>query len=296
MIPTYNRLNRLGASLESVLAQSFDDFEVIIVDDGSEDGTLDWLANVQDSRVRVLQHDCNRGAAAARNTGVRGARGQIIAFQDSDDIWAPSKLQQQIAALQSARGQLHVIYCQLLRTWDNKTHNIPRSSIKTVDGDISKEILSFSFVGTPTMLLPKACLEAVGGFDEDLACLEDWELNIRLAQKYKYKLVAEPFVKAELQPNSMSRNNSITSSALDMIHKAHADTFRNHPYADAKLYARRGHYAILDGRQSVGRSLLRKAMEVQPTYPTSLALFCLSFLGRSVYESADRIRQAGTVF
>ena len=99
VVPTFNRGDCIGSCLESALAQTYGEFELIVVDDASSDDTAVRVKHFKDSRVRYLQHDVNRGGAAARNTGIRASTGEFVAFLDSDDVWHPEKLEEQVAAL-----------------------------------------------------------------------------------------------------------------------------------------------------------------------------------------------------
>lgn len=93
VIPTYNRAHLVGRAIQSVLNQTYQDFEIIVVDDGSTDNTEEVVKSFNDPRIRYIRHDQNRGGSAARNTGIKMARGEYIAFQDSDDEWLPEKLE-----------------------------------------------------------------------------------------------------------------------------------------------------------------------------------------------------------
>ena len=111
IIPTFNRAYCLRRSIDSVLAQTFTDFELIVVDDGSTDNTSALLETIGDPRLRVLRHPTNKGVAGAINTGIRNAKAAIIALQDSDDEWVETKLEYQMEVMRTADDKLGVIYC-----------------------------------------------------------------------------------------------------------------------------------------------------------------------------------------
>jgi len=106
VVPAYNRERLILHALNSVLAQTFADFEILAVDDGSTDGTIQAIQSCTDPRIRCLRHEKNRGAAAARNTGIQAARGEYVAFLDSDDEWLPHKLERQTAALDACGAEI----------------------------------------------------------------------------------------------------------------------------------------------------------------------------------------------
>ena len=287
IIPTYNRADSILPALESVLAQTFTEIEVIVVDDASRDTTRDRLSTFSDKRVRILHHEQNRGAAAARNTGIRVARAPFVAFQDSDDYWQPSKLQVQLSALKKNR-RASAAYCSLVRTWDNKTIRIPSRSIQIKEGDISEEILRHNYISTQTLLVEKGPLEAIGGFDDALPCLEDWDLNIRLSEKIRFTFVDEPLVISEVRRDSISRNLEAACIALGHIHNKHMRRYQRHKLANAKFYARRGHYACLFGDVTTGRRYLRKSLKQHPLYVPAAALWGLSSCGTDTYRRLVR--------
>src|SRR5882672_407459 len=185
IIPTYNRAAVVGAAIESVLDQTYRDFEVIVVDDGSTDETPATLNRYAD-RIRVVRQT-NAGAAAARNRGIAASRSALIAFQDSDDLWLPHKLERQVALMQRA-GPL--VPCCL--------SNIalgPRSKSRTTF-DLAQihspfeaglwlnvaEVLATRFVlFNQAVLIRRAALDKVGVFDSGLKYLEDYDLPLRLA-------------------------------------------------------------------------------------------------------------------
>ena len=113
IIPTYNRSRLIARAVKNVLNQTYQDFELIIVDDGSTDGTREVVAGFSDERIRYVQHDKNRGEAAARNTGIKVARGEYIASHDSDDEWLHEKLAKQIRAFENCSPEIGVVYTAL---------------------------------------------------------------------------------------------------------------------------------------------------------------------------------------
>ncbi len=268
IIPTYNRADSILPALESVLAQTFTEIEVIVVDDASRDTTRDRLSTLSDKRIRV-------------------ARAPFIAFRDSDDYWQPRKLQMQLSALKKNQSA-SAAYCSLVRTWDNKTTHIPSRSIQIKEGDISEEILCHNYISTQTLLVEKGPLEAIGGFDEALPCLEDWDLNIRLSERIRFVFVDEPLVNAEVQRDSISRNLEAACIALGRIHEKHMHRYQCHKLANAKFYARRGHYACLVGDVTTGRCYLRKSLKQHPLYVPAAALWSLSCCGTDTYRRLVR--------
>jgi glycosyltransferase involved in cell wall biosynthesis len=125
IIPTYNRAHLIGRAIQSVLKQTYQDFEVIVVDDGSIDNTEEVVKKIQENRVYYYKHDKNKGGSAARNTGISLAKGEYIAFQDSDDEWLPEKLEKQIGVFNNQTKNVGVVYTGFYRIeGNNKTYTI----------------------------------------------------------------------------------------------------------------------------------------------------------------------------
>lgn len=203
IIPTYNRCDKLKAAMESVLSQTYTNIELLIIDDGSTDNTREMVEEMQDSRIRYIRLPQNMGAAAARNEGVRFAKGEIIAFHDSDDIWLSEKLEKQMSYWKE-HPEFSMIYCAYLLHRDNLKFRTQPAERKELEGDILQYLLLRNFIGTPTMLLRKACFEDVGGFNVALHCLEDWEFAVRFAESYYIGYVDEVLVKAYYSPGGIS--------------------------------------------------------------------------------------------
>ena len=184
IIPTYNRAHLVGRAIQSVLDQTYDDFEVIVVDDGSTDNTMEVVSGFRDERIKYIQHPVNKGTpAAARNTGIRAARGELIGFVDSDDEWLPEKLQKQVDKFGTSSinvGLVYGGYCVI----DDQTKRMIRQVYPRKRGYMLREMLRMS--GPPTSVLTplvKAdCFDRVGLFDETMIFAEDWDMFVRIAE------------------------------------------------------------------------------------------------------------------
>ena len=220
ILPTYNRADIILPSIESVLNQTYDKFELIIVDDGSVDNTQEVIAKIKDKRIRYLKQPENRGQAVARNIGIKCARYNLIAFQDSDDLWNPKKLELQVKALLSANTKTGMIYHKIQYRLANNEKIIvpnPQRDGDKKSGNIYKELLWSNLIGIPTLLVKKNCLEAVGGFDETLRSLEDYDLVLRIAKYYEAIFLDEVLLDAGLTEGSVSANSAQHVLASCMI-------------------------------------------------------------------------------
>lgn len=190
IIPTFNRWPLVGAAIESVLAQTFSDFELIVVADGSTDRTGAELVRFR-SRLRLLTQP-NRGVSAARNFGARHARGRYLAFLDSDDLWLPGKLALQTAFMEQNPA---VQICQTEEIWiRNGVRVNPKAKHRKPSGDIFIPSLELCLVSPSAVMLSRELFERVGGFDENLPVCEDYDLWLRIAVDHPVPLIDDALV------------------------------------------------------------------------------------------------------
>lgn len=210
IIPTYNRADVLANAVQSVLQQSFTDFELLIVDDGSTDNTDIVVESMDDKRIRYLKMPENAGVAAARNEGIRHAKYDYIAFQDSDDYWKSDKLEKQMAFL-TQKPEIGLLYCPYeCQKADGSTILVPDYTIPSEEkqGNIYRYMLLRNTIGTPGVLVRRSCLEKSGLFNESLTCLEDWELFLRISRDYEIAFQDESLVLVNLSTDGVSHNIS----------------------------------------------------------------------------------------
>jgi len=190
IIPTFNRRALVAEAIASALAQEGADFELIVVDDGSTDGTEAALAPIRD-QLRFLSQT-NRGVSAARNTGARVARGEWLAFLDSDDIWLPDRLCAQMAFV---REHPETRICQTGEIWiRNGVRVNPCNHHRKPDGDVFLPSLQRCLVSPSAVMIRRDLFEAAGGFDESLPACEDYDLWLRLAWQTPVPLIDRPLV------------------------------------------------------------------------------------------------------
>ncbi len=191
IIPTFNRARFVAEAVATVLAQTYEDLEILVVDDGSTDDTGKRLAPFA-PRVQVVRHPVRRGVSAARNLGVAAARGQWLAFLDSDDLWLPEKLDRQMAFLEAnPRSRL----CQTEESWLRHGLKVNKPlAYRKEGGQIFLQSLERCCISPSAVVLDRKLLEEHGGFDETLPAAEDYDLWLRLTWRYEVGLVPEPLV------------------------------------------------------------------------------------------------------
>ena len=207
VIPTHNRADLLPRAIKSVLNQTIKDVEIIVVSDGSTDGTdaLMHEFESQDKRIRYISYFPGRNGNYARNQGILASIGEYVAFLDDDDEWLPTKLEKQLKIMESD-PEIGIVY--------TGTHNvyvdlgISYDSVPVQHGDLSKDILLYNIVGsTTTVMVRKSVLNKTGLFDENLGAMQDYDLWVRVCQVAKVGVVTEPLV------NYYNYNNSGQISA-----------------------------------------------------------------------------------
>lgn len=225
IIPTYNRANLIERSVQSVLEQTYDNLEVIVVDDGSDDNTQEVVNAFHDSRIVYHKLPSNQGVSNARNIGVTIATASLIAFQDSDDRWQKDKLQKQMEYWQQHPEYGMIYSAYLCHTEAGEIFRVPSANVKgNLEGDIFADLLLRNTVGAPTMLMKKEDFSKCGGFDTTLKSLEDWEFAVRFAKDYEIGFVEEPLVDAYLSHGGVSSaTGAYYESRCKMIAKYKAE-------------------------------------------------------------------------
>ncbi|MEP0871645.1 glycosyltransferase [Trichocoleus desertorum AS-A10] len=204
IIPAYNAETTVQETIESVLGQSLQDFELIIVNDGSTDRTLQVIESIADPRIKVLSYP-NAGAAVSRNRGFAHATGEFVAFLDADDLWTPEKLEAQWKALQeNPNAQVAYSWTDVI---DQSGQWLGQGDYTVANGNVYAKLLLCCFIvsGSNTLIRREAYV-AVGGFDESLTASQDFDLYLRLAARYQFVAVTAAHVLYRFSSNSMCTN------------------------------------------------------------------------------------------
>lgn len=214
IIPTYNRGYIIRKSIDSVLSQTYSDFELIIIDDGSTDNTKDIIEAYKDSRIKYVYQE-NSGACAARNNGVLLAKGEYIAFHDSDDTWLPDKLEKQIQAINEIGAD--IVSCQMI-THDQ---NGKKKLIPELDKSqfINLDIMSDG-ISTQTLLMKNNVAKHIQ-FDSEMPRLQDIEWLLRALKIYRLYVIKQGLVNYEVLPDSISSSSEKLYKAIKLIKNKH---------------------------------------------------------------------------
>jgi glycosyltransferase involved in cell wall biosynthesis len=238
ILPTHNRGHSIKRAIQSVLDQTYQNFELIIVDDGSKDNTEEIVKEYEDQRIRYIKHEINQGAGVARNTGLKSARGAYIAFQDSDDEWLPEKLQKQIEVYQRATADIGVVYTDMYRISEVGEMKYWKSPVIKKGQLINPKTLDYQTqgLGIQSTLIRRDCFNIVGLFDENLPRWIDLELFIRLSKYYEFICIRDPLVKYYATEGISSNLNNLNIARAYLIQKYSEEFKKNRKYLASQQY------------------------------------------------------------
>lgn len=289
IIPTFNRAHVLYYALKSVLEQTFQNFEIFVVDDASTDSTPELVEQFDDPRIHYIRFETNRKSAAARNAGMEAARGEYIAFLDSDDEWRPTKLEKQVALMDSLGEEWG---CSYTGAYVNKVGGLTRHRVYNPrrSGFLVRDLLMQKMViWTPTFMFRRSCLKEVGLMDEQLVRSQDVDFYIRLLEKYKIKALDEPLVNIYLALNK-NLAKVAGESRLILIGK-HTSLIES-----MGVFTSRYIYSISDliqaeslfteGETMRGLRLARQAILRNPFLPVRRYLAILRHIGLALFGQA----------
>jgi glycosyltransferase involved in cell wall biosynthesis len=208
IIPTYNRSALLRKTIQSVLSQTFQDYEIIVVNNSSTDDSVEMIRSLKDPRIRVFEISNGGVIAKSRNLGLRNAQGKYIAFLDDDDMWVPEKLEKQAAYLDK-HPEYQMVYSEVWRIDENDVRKeLMPINRKTKEGDLSEELLKGNFIPQLTVMIRRELLETVGFLNEDpgLRTIEDYEYWLRVGLMYKIGFINEPLGLYRVHSSGMSKS------------------------------------------------------------------------------------------
>lgn len=317
VVPVYNRRALIEETLRSALAQQWPSIEVIVVDDGSTDGSADHVERVFGDRVRLIRLDRNVGRSAARNAGCAAARGEYIAFLDSDDLWDREKLTRQMPAF--ADPSVMLVHCRV-RQIDASGRVDARETATIARAFESAEARGYDYGGitatwcrmyTPAVVVRRTAFERSGGFDPALSRFEDWDVFWRIARDGTVVTVPEVLVSVRVHDGNVEPRWAALAEPFSRVAEkhlaeiaalAHTPTLRR---AEHNLQMNRALAALWRGDRAAAREWLRRAQRVdgapplRPWHPTWGALLLHTALPSALADlvasllGVDRYRDAG---
>lgn len=301
VIPTYNYARYVAGAVESVLAQSFDDLEIVVVDDGSTDETADTLHPFLD-RIRYIRQE-HRGLAAARNTGIRVARGPYVAFLDSDDLWLPEKVSVQSARLDDDPA-VGLVYGEaaLFAETSPGTATLHSYWAHHPSGKILPWLVRQNVVPSPTPMVRRELFDQVGPFDETLSACEDWDMWIRIAQVSEFAYVDRVLAKYRVHAANMSLDyERMMTNGLRVLEKAFSSPNLSPEIKRLRrsiISRRHADYALgcfYEGRYAQARRSVIRAVTLDPRclcYGKTAAVLSSCLLGSATATKLRAIKRA----
>lgn len=287
VIPTYMRPDRLDRAVASVVAQTFDNWELIVVNDDPTDSVRNVLP--ADERITCLQHDENRGAPAARNTGIQASTGDYIALLDDDDEWKPTKLERQVLVLDASDEKTGMVYTGVERVKNGEVRDV---YTPTAEGDILSILLQRNVIPSPTPLIRRDCFEKVGRFDERLQSNQDLDMWIRIADEFAVTCLSEALARSHVDHSDrISEDIERLYQGERCLLDKHEHHFINHPAAHAYRYHELGMYATYTDRKHEAVRYFLKSIRLGRRDPLTFSYAVLSLLPDPVHTRVFALRR-----
>lgn len=293
IIPTYNRAFFIERAINSVLTQTVEDLEIIVVDDGSTDETRRIVSSLQskDERVRCIRHEVSKGSMASRNTGIKAARGEIVGFLDSDDEYLPTFLEREIQAFSTANDRIGVVHCDCYVRIEN-TGEMRRFGVPKLKGDVYRQLLRGPGPMFQGMLVRREYFDEIGYLDDEHSSgFDEWEAAISLSKVCEFEFVDEPlFVYCRHDQPTISGDGTGGAAGYVRIVRKHLDEITEAwgPKVVANHFLVGARLAFEGGDRIFGRRLLRDAL-VHSRRPNVILKVLLLALSRRLFDSVVKV-------
>lgn len=268
ILPTYNRAYIIHRAIESVLAQTYQAWELIVVDDASEDKTVEVVEKYTDSRIIFLKNEENRGANFCRDLGVQNAKGDYLAFLDSDNYWKKDKLEKQIKALEGSSEKIAFTFCTGQFVKRDQFIKVVPDRIYEME-ELRTQEYQRNLIDTNTLLVKRKVYEKVGGFDLTLPRIQDWEFVFRILCVYNYDCIYlnECLNTNEIQNNSITKDEKKLIDAVIYFLKKHRIHYNNSNLFHNFIYN------VISGMSTQSDYLSSKILECFRDAPQILSIF-----------------------
>lgn len=301
IIPAYNCARYIAEAIDSVLAQTYQDFEIIVVDDESTDGTGEVVRRYAD-RVRYIRQD-NRGPSGAKNTGIQAARGEYISTLDGDDLWLPQRLEKLVPLLDQ-QPELGFVYGDCYRIDETPDRIQPRTAFEIHGGArrgwVLERLVMVNFVPSQSVLIRRRALDVVGLFDESYRIGEDWDLWLRLAARYPVDFISDVVAMRRQHTQNITNNSDVTMmrnavSILTHLKQREPETVARIRHAHARALAR-AHFLlgvayINNGERQRGRVEIARSLRYAPMHLKAYSWWLLSWCGAGALEGLRHVKR-----
>lgn len=273
IIPTYNRAHFLKEAINSVLSQTYKNWELIIVDDGSTDNTSEVVRGFADKRIVYLKQE-NMGAPVARNRGIKESKGEYIAFLDSDDIWLPQKLQRQLEIFNTSRLNPRVVYTGI-QYIDSKGSPKQRKKNALYRGNIFCYLLRKNVTTTSAILAKKECFDKCGLFDENLPSRQELDMLIRISLLFSVDYAPEILTLERIHDERITADMDKKIKGREMLLGKIYPQLKNHRILLAKYLYGTGELYLKNGKLREGKDYIRRSFKTFPLFRSIVKLIKL---------------------
>ncbi len=281
--------------MQTVFDQTFEDFELLIIDDGSPDDTEQTVKSFHDPRVRYIKHTQNQGEGGARNTGVKHAEGEYIAFLDDDDEWFPNKLELQVALL-DAQPNVGFVHSALIDFYAETGEEVEKKRpVEAVSGKVFDRLLQ-NFVILSTVIARKACFDAVGPFDLGIPAGLDYDMWVRISQQYEFAYIDVPLIKYRMHLNKLGRNFDLQIRGNEAFINKYREYVSVPGKPNSMRYFKLGLlYGFVNDLKNA-RRIYFKSIRLYPLNPKPYAAILMTLLGPRGYRNMlSRVVKKGDV-
>lgn len=290
VIPTYERPEYLAGAIETARGQTYDNIEIVVVDDGSTEPYADEIVAEYPESVICVRHEQNKGLSAARNTGIRNADGEYVAFLDDDDRWHETKIARQVSALEDDET-VGLVTCLVAAITPGR--DFVHCETSAPSGDCSETMLMGNQIGTPSRVLVRQdCFDDVGTFDESLPTKQDWDFYLRLCQKWNVAAVVDHLCFRTIHESMSSSPESARRDNQAILEK-HESFLRSRGYweqAQAEIEERVGRAYLRQGDLRTGRQHFREALRMDLS-PGRVPLYLLTFAHPAIVSKLRTVKR-----
>src|SRR3972149_11623830 len=274
IITTHNRGHLVSKAIQSVMNQTYQNFEMVIVDDGSTDNTEKIVKGFGDEKIQYIRHESNKRVSAARNTGIQMAKGKYIALLDDDDEWFPTKLEKQVKKFEESSERTGLIYTGVIVKSGN-TGEVFGEMLPTLRGKLYMDFINRNIIPTSSSMIRKTCFQEVGFFDESITFDEDWDLWIRISKRYEFDYIPEVLVSYYIHGIQITAKLDVKIRGRERFIKKHYLDFSKYPSILAKHLKRVGKWHAISGNVREGRNYFWNSIKTFPLKNSAYLHFLL---------------------
>jgi glycosyltransferase involved in cell wall biosynthesis len=291
IIPTYNRADLLPRTIKSSLNQTFKDFELIIVDDGSTDNTKEVVEKFKkkDNRVKYIWQENSGGPASPKNKGIKASKGEYIAFLDDDDEWFPEKIEKQLEIFENSKVKnIGIVACNALDLFEDSKTTKEYKIKETKEEKYLPMILNGCFIhSSSSVVVKKNTFKKVGYFDKRLKTADDWDMWIRIISKYNFDFYPHPLFKYCIHGENISWNKStfLKVEELSFIFKKNKKVYRKYPNIYCKKLKEITKLFLLNRNLKEARECTMRAIKINPFILKNYFHLFFTFLPRNTYKN-----------